>query len=320
MSICSYAPLAVFAFNRPDHLRHTLLALSKNELAASSHVTIFCDGPRHEGDRAATESVRRLARSVQGFDSVRVVEREKNMGCGPSIIAGLQEMFAEHESLIIIEDDIVLAKNGLKWFNTCLKKYKNTPELLAIAAWSYPDRFMPFPEDYAYDAYFLPRFQCWGWASWRDRIQNVDWLVSDRDAFFSSSEQMAKFAKGGEDLVPTLKAQVTNQINTWDIQVAYSGFRRGLYTLAPRYPYATNIGTRGEGTHVGNSKDKHPSLFIDLSQALDAPRLPEKCIIDERVIANFRHALSKYTPRAPLWQRMQAWVKKIGKVYVKKFS
>ncbi|OXS29342.1 MAG: hypothetical protein BCS36_00225 [Desulfovibrio sp. MES5] len=313
-----YAPIAVFAFNRPDHLRQTLQALSQNDLAELSHVTVFCDGPRHEGERDATESVRQVARTARGFASLRVVERKENMGCGPSIIAGLQEMFVEHESLIIIEDDIVLAKNGLKWFNVCLEKYKNTPEVLAIAAWSYPERFMSFPTDYAYDAYFLPRFQCWGWAAWRDRIQGIDWMVSDSDSFFASPEQMARFAQGGEDLVPTLKAQVAKQINTWDIQVAYSAFKRGLYTLAPRYPYSTNIGTQGEGTHVGNSKDRHPSLYIDLSQALDMPHLPDQCIIDERILANFRESLHKYTPRAPLWQRVRERIKKIGRKYGKK--
>lgn len=304
------APIAVFAFNRPDHLSHTLEALAANDLAAQSDLTIFCDGPRHEGERDATVSVRQVARAARGFASLRVVERKENMGCGPSIIAGLQEMFAEHESLIIIEDDIVLAKNALQWFNLCLEKYRYAPEVLAIAAWSYPERFMSFPADYAYDAYFLPRFQCWGWASWRDRIQGVDWLASDSDSFFASQEQMTKFAQGGHDLVPTLKAQVAKQINTWDIQVAYSGFKRGLYTLAPRYPYSTNIGTQGEGTHVGKSKDKHPSLYIDLSQALNMPHLPNQCFIDERILTNFRCALSKYTPRAPFWHQVRTWVKK----------
>lgn len=309
------AHIAVFAFNRPDNLTQTLAALAANELADQSHVTIFCDGPRNEAERAKTDAVRVVARSIQGFASLRVVEREVNLGCGPAIITGLEEMFAEHESLIIIEDDIVLAKNGLKWFNTCLKKYENSPEVLAIAAWSYPERFVTLPTDYAYDAYFLPRFQCWGWASWRDRIQGVDWLVSDSDSFFASPEQMAGFARGGEDLVPTLKAQLTKQINTWDIQVAYNGFKRGQYTLVPKYPYSTNIGTQGEGTHVENSRDKHPTLYIDLTRSLDAPRLPEKVVVDEKILTNFRAVLQRYTPKESLWQRLQKRAKSIGKVY-----
>ena len=314
------SPVAVFAFNRADHLTQTLEALGENELADQSHVTIFCDGPRNDVERKKTDDVRAVARSAKGFASLRVVEREVNMGCGPAIIAGLKEMFAEHESLIIIEDDIVLAKNGLKWFNSCLEKYKNSPEVLAIGAWSYPERFMSFPADYGYDAYFLPRFQCWGWASWRERIQGVDWLVSDSEDFFASPEQMGAFAQGGDDLVPTLKAQLAGQINTWDIQVAYSGFKREMYTLVPRKPYATNIGTFGEGTHVGRERGEHPTRYIDLSQSLDSPRVPEDVVVDDRILCNFRAALTKYTPGAPLWRiffrRLKSYVKK----YVKKTS
>ena len=44
------APIAVFAFNRPDHLRRTLSALSKNIDAEASHLHLFVDGPRNSQD------------------------------------------------------------------------------------------------------------------------------------------------------------------------------------------------------------------------------------------------------------------------------
>lgn len=50
-------PIAVFAFNRPALLARTLAALAANELASASPLTIFCDGPRHEGEAAATQAV-----------------------------------------------------------------------------------------------------------------------------------------------------------------------------------------------------------------------------------------------------------------------
>ena len=52
------APIAIFAFNRPDHLRRTLEALAANELTAESHVTFFYDGPRTE--EIKTDTVRTL--------------------------------------------------------------------------------------------------------------------------------------------------------------------------------------------------------------------------------------------------------------------
>ena len=124
---------------------------------------------------------------------------------------------------------------------------------------------------------------------------------------------MHAFAQGGDDLVPTLRAQLDKKINTWDIQVAYNGFKRGQYTLVPRYPYSTNIGTQGEGTHVADSRDKHPTLYIDLSLALEFPRLPEKIVIDEKILRSLRAALVKYTPKPSLWQRVLNKFKKYMK-------
>lgn len=106
-----YAPIAVFAFNRPDHLRRTLDALAANELAAQSDLTIFCDGPRSGAETEKTEAVRNVAKSAQGFASLTVVERPCNLGCATSIIDGLKQMFAQHAKLIVIEDQCCPVKH-----------------------------------------------------------------------------------------------------------------------------------------------------------------------------------------------------------------
>ena len=43
------APIIVFAYDRPDHLRQTLAALAGNDLAAESVLYVFCDGAREWG-------------------------------------------------------------------------------------------------------------------------------------------------------------------------------------------------------------------------------------------------------------------------------
>ena len=117
------APIAVFAFNRPDLFARTLAALAANELAEQSSLTIFCDGPRHEGDEAGTRAVRDLARHATGFASLEVVERPRNMGCAASVIDGLTEMFRRHERLIVIEDDILTSPHTLRFLNEGLERH-----------------------------------------------------------------------------------------------------------------------------------------------------------------------------------------------------
>ena len=43
-----YAPVALFAYNRPDHTRRTIDALRQNKLANDTELTIFSDAPKSE--------------------------------------------------------------------------------------------------------------------------------------------------------------------------------------------------------------------------------------------------------------------------------
>ena len=55
-----YAPIALFAFNRPDLLRSTLDALRANPEAPSTELFIFVDGPRNDEDAEKTASVLKI--------------------------------------------------------------------------------------------------------------------------------------------------------------------------------------------------------------------------------------------------------------------
>ena len=93
------APIAMFAFRRPDHFERTLRALAACPEAGTSTLTIYCDGPRHEGDAAPVQAVRGIARRCTGFLSVDVVESELNRGLAASIIHGVGEQLSASERL-----------------------------------------------------------------------------------------------------------------------------------------------------------------------------------------------------------------------------
>ena len=59
------APIVVFSYNRPDHLRKTLESLAQNDLASDSDLFIFCDGAK---PNATEEQTRRI------YDNRRVAK------------------------------------------------------------------------------------------------------------------------------------------------------------------------------------------------------------------------------------------------------
>lgn len=243
------APIAVFAFNRPDLLRTTLQALSSNALAEASALTIFCDGPRTEAEQEKTDAVRKVARGATGFASVQVVERENNLGCANAVINGLTEMFAQHERLIVIEDDILCSPYTLQFLNNGLDFYESYKTVFNIAAWSPPVSSLRIPQGYPYDVFAIARFNCWGWASWKDRFEDIDWAIVDYETFKDSSFLRQAFNRGGLDMSPMLDLQMQKKIDTWDIRVDYARFKKGRVGVNPVFSYTMNIGM-DSGTHT----------------------------------------------------------------------
>ena len=242
------AHIVVFAFNRPDHLQRTMSALAANTLAAESSITVFCDGPRSAAEKERTDAVLQVAYNIKGFLSVEVVARDRNLGCGAAIIDGLQRMFARNERLIIVEDDILCSQHTLTYLNAGLEFYSNDKRIFSISAWSPPPNIFTIPSDYLYDVYAVPRFNCWGWASWRDRFFNLDWSILDYRQFKSSPQARKSFDAGGDDMCHMLDLVMAGRLDTWDIRADYGRFKKGQIGINPVRSYTTNIGM-GSGVH-----------------------------------------------------------------------
>lgn len=280
-----FAPITVFAFNRPDYLQQTLAALAANVIAAQSHITIFCDGPRNAAEQLKTDAVRSTARNAAGFASVSVIEREKNYGCAASVIDGLRQMFSAHDRIVVIEDDILCSPHTLGYLNEGLGRYKDQKSVFSVAAWSPPHRIFPVSNNYPYDVYAIPRFNCWGWASWRDRFDSVDWDVADYEVFKKSPTLRAAFDKGGEDLCGMLDAQMEKKINSWAIRANYHLFKLGCVGIGPVISYVTNIGMKS-GTH-GTEDAISFDNDIDEAIAVQDLRWMDHIFVDAKVQKQF---------------------------------
>ena len=271
--------IAIFAFNRPDLLRSTLTALAANDLANNASVTIFCDGPRHERDELDTQAVREVAKKSQGFASVEVVERPKNMGCARSVIDGLTEMFRLYERLIVIEDDIMTSPYTLRFLSEGLARYADSEKVFNIASWTPPHIVRKLPASYPYDVYAIPRFNCWGWASWRDRFQGIDWSITDYQEFKNSPQLRSTFDAGGKDLSSMLDMQMRGKIDSWAIRADYARFKKNMLGINPVRSYALNIGM-GSGTHTTTATTYWDS---DISLAVKHPRFMDDVTVDARI-------------------------------------
>jgi len=258
------APIVLFVYNRPWHSKKTVEAINKNMLAEKSELYIFSDGPKNDKDIEGVKKVREFIKGIKGFSKTVIVERGKNLGLANSVINGVTEILQYHDRVIVLEDDLISSLHFLEFINSALIFYADDSKIISITGYGLP---INIPSDYKYEYYVLPRASSWGWASWRNRWMDVDWQVKNYQEFNKDKIEQKKFNKGGEDLVPMLKAQIKGEINSWAIRWSYYHFIKKGHCLYPVKSKIQNIGTDSSGTHSSTTNkynvelDFHKSRF-----------------------------------------------------------
>lgn len=164
----NYAPILLFVYNRPGHLRQTVEALQNNVLAPQSDLFIYSDAPKDESSREAVAEVRRLIHSIAGFKSVTITERSENWGLARSIIDGVTTQVNRFGRVIVLEDDLIVAPHFLTFMNDALETYKDEPRVGHIQACDFTkDPSLP-------DTFLIKWTGSWGWATWARAWQHFN--------------------------------------------------------------------------------------------------------------------------------------------------
>jgi len=284
MNEMKLAPITLFVYNRPWHTQQTVEALQKNELANESELFIYSDAPKNEHAVENVARVREYIKTIEGFKKVTIIERAKNWGLADSIIDGVTKIVNEYGRVIVLEDDLVTSPNFLRFMNEGLDFYHDNPEIMSISGYTLPAACMKFPKNFTDDVYLNYRNSSWGWATWADLWNLVDWEIKDYHQFVNDPRQQKQFNRGGKDLTGMLNSQMEGKINSWAIRFSYAHFKQGMYSVCPRHSYVNNIGHDGTGTHCGETH-----IFEnDLSKAKRTCNFIKDIQLNEDVMLEFR--------------------------------
>lgn len=296
------APLVLFTYNRPTHTKRSLDHIAHNNLADKSTLYIFCDGPKEEAtfeDLKAIQEVRKIAKERKWCKNVTVIEYDKNKGLAGSIINGVDQVFNNHDEVIVLEDDLLTSPFFLQYMNQALSYYRNRCSVFSISADRPPYNLFQIPENYKYDVFVSLRFFSTGWATWKDRWQKVDWSMNYMDGFIKSRELVSAFNRGGEDLTQMLINQRENKIDSWAIRFIFAHFQNHAVSILPRYSYIDNIGFDGSGIHSGNNE---ANFRKDISKAVENPRMLDVLYEDRRIVNSFYSAFCAI--KRPIYQKI----------------
>lgn len=241
------APILLFVYNRPEHVKRTLAALEQNILAKESELFIYSDAARSPQDKASVAEVRKIIRTaLPFFKQVNIIERETNWGLARSIIDGVTTQINRYERVIVLEDDLIVAPYFLKFMNDALDTYQHEEKVGHIQACDFTqDASLP-------DTFLIKWTGSWGWATWKRA-----WKYFNPDGKALLEElQRRKLTytfdfNGKYGYTRMLRRQIEGKNNSWAIRWNASLFLNDILSLNVGKSLVQNEGFDGSGTNCG---------------------------------------------------------------------
>jgi putative methyltransferase (TIGR04325 family) len=266
-------PVVLFVYNRVVHTRRTVESLLGNPVSSNSDLIIFSDGPKNCDNFDDVQKVRDYISSIEGFKSVKIFSSDINKGLAESIIYGVTDVLSDYESIIVLEDDMIVSPHFLTYMNDGLKQYQNDDRVISIHGYVYPIA------DELPETFFLKGADCWGWATWRR-----GWNLFNLDGQFLLDElDRRKLRKkfdfnGSFNYSGMLQGQIKGSNDSWAVRWHASAFLANKLTLYPGRSLVHNIGNDSSGTHCGNST----ALDTELSET---PICIDDIVVEESEVA-----------------------------------
>lgn len=283
------APVILFVYNRPEHTRKTIDALKKNLLAQDTELFIFSDAAKNDAERKNVEKVRKYIKTLDGFKSIAIIEREENFGLAKSILSGVTEIINQYGKIIVLEDDLITSTVFLNYMNYYLNYYKNEQKVFSITGFNYPEFLLDVPDGYPYSIYFGYRCMSWSWATWINRWNKVDWEVKDYDKFIKDKKLQKHFNRGGADLTDMMRSQIEGKIDSWAIRWCYAHFKNNAYCVYPVKSLVNNIGFDKTGVHCGKTDRFAIKTLSDNLDFVNPPVIEVNEYLAKQVRDIYRH-------------------------------
>jgi putative methyltransferase (TIGR04325 family) len=281
------APIALFVYSRLDHTRRTVESVLTNPEAADTDLIIFSDSAKTADKEKSVADVRAYLGEISGFRSVAIHERPNNFGLAKSITSGVTQVLNECDSVVVLEDDMVVSPYFLRYMNDGLKKYAEDEKVASIHGYVYPVA-EPLPE-----TFFLRGADCWGWATWRRA-----WKLFNPDGRFLLGElERQNLIKAFDfnsayGFSQMLQGQLVGKNDSWAVRWHASAFLANKLTLYPGRSLVHNIGNDSSGTHCGTTSALDAQLSDRPIQLKDIDVKPSKTA-EQAIERFFRTKTSK---------------------------
>ncbi|WP_413165270.1 glycosyltransferase family 2 protein [Capilliphycus salinus ALCB114379] len=162
-------PIVFLIFNRPELTAKVFEVIRQ---AQPPMLFVIADGPRPDRANEAQkcEQTRAVIEGVDWNCQVLTNYSDVNLGCAKRVSSGLNWVFDQVESAIILEDDCLAHPTFFRYCEELLDYYQQEERVMSIAGTNF--QFGQKQTEYSY--YYSGFHDCWGWATWRRAWQYFD--------------------------------------------------------------------------------------------------------------------------------------------------
>ena len=271
MKIPKKTGIALFAYNRPSHLRRVLIALEDYNI---KKVEIFVDGPKNKKDIICQNEIMFMLKTNNKI-KFKIHRSKKNKGLAKSIEFGMNYMSNKYLNFIVLEDDCIPRKQFFNFIIKCIDVYKKRDDIQAICGYQLPE--LHIKKDKILKSILLRNFMSWGWATWSQKYKEY-------------KKNHNKFKIKKSPIINTIEKLKINKKNVWTLDLIKYCFLKKKYFIFPNKSQIKNIGFDGSGINSNftfkfntyYTDSKKYEILKDLSLDLIKSKIQDK-IIKKRV-------------------------------------
>lgn len=251
-------PVALLIFNRPETTGRVFAAIRQ---AKPPKLLVVADGPRTDkpGEAEKCRQARAIINQVDWECEVLTNYSEVNLGCRHRVSSGLDWVFDQVETAIILEDDCLPHPTFFRYCQELLEQYHDEQSIMMISGNNFQGRR---PTEYSY--YFSRYIHIWGWASWRRAWRKYDhgmalWPELRDSGWLSELLENHQAAAWWSKVFQSVYDGV---LNTWDVIWLYSLWRNQGLTILPLVNLVSNIGFGDSATHTTMADSPQANMAV----------------------------------------------------------
>ena len=311
-------PVAIFAYNRPDHTLRSLTALSKCRRFSECEFYLYSDGAKTDAASGEVETTRVVLQDWAAAHDAQVIEQPQNLGLAKSVVTGVTDLCARYGRVIVVEDDLIVSPDFLHFMIESLDHYETDEQVMQVGGFT-----LSPPANLATDAFLLPVTTTWGWGTWQRAWKQFAWVPAELEATKRDEAWQNLFNLNGACAFSSmLEDRLAGKNDSWGILWWYAVSRsRGLVAY-PTRSLVWNGGFDGSGIHCGSgdflNQGDVPSYSMKVLPT--ALHFPDAIKFEMEQLtqleAFFRSKLTSSTLAAPehgLWKVVQHRLKNIAR-------